>query len=52
MLHFTCIFTLNADKNKKWTLKDEMSVVLMLAMRATGSQRTLKHFRQYFGHKT
>ena len=25
-----------------------MSVVLMLAMRATGSQRTLKHFRQYF----
>ncbi len=38
----------HADKNKKWTLKDEMSVVLMLAMRATGSQRTLKHFRQYF----
>ncbi len=40
----------HAQKNVKWKFdqKDEFTVILMLAMRATGSQRTLKYFRQYF----
>merc|ERR1711991_1064113 len=40
----------HAQKNVKWKFdqKDEFAIILMLALRATGSQRTLKHFRQYF----
>ena len=40
----------HAQKNVKWKFdqKDEFTIILMLAMRATGSQRTLKYFRQYF----
>ena len=40
----------HAQPNTRWKFdqKDSISVILMLAMRATGSQRTLKHFRQYF----
>ena len=40
----------HTQQNTRWKFdqKDSISVILMLAMRATGSQRTLKHFRQYF----
>lgn len=40
----------HTQPNTRWKFdqKDSIAVILMLAMRATGSQRTLKHFRQYF----